>query len=310
MTSLHVRTPLIESDVLGAIVGVRVWLKMEALQPSGSFKNRGMGAACRRAVEQGAKKIISSSGGNAGLAVAYAGRRLGVPGTIVVPKSTGERARELIAAQGAKVRIHGAAWDDSHRLGLELSRHEHGAYVHPFDDPVVWDGHASMIDEVIDAGLKPDLVIVSVGGGGLFCGLMQGLDRNGLGHIRILALETEGAASLHRSLVAHHLIELEQIDTIATTLGARRVAPAAFDFARRPNVATRTVTDSQALDSCFRFATDHRVLVEPACGAALAAVYGHFQPVPECHDILLIVCGGAGVNIDMLETWRREFSDT
>jgi len=282
-----------------------VWLKMESLQPSGSFKNRGMGSACRRAVQQGAEKIIASSGGNAGLAVAYAGRRLGVAVTIVVPESTGVRARELIAAQGASVRIHGAAWDDAHQFGLKLSREEQGAYVHPFDDPVVWDGHAGMIDEVTEAGIEPDLVILSVGGGGLFCGLMQGLDRNDLGRVRVLAVETEGAASLHRSLQAGELIELDRIDSIATTLGARRVAPAALEFARRSNVATRTVTDGQALDACLRFAEDHRVLVEPACGAALAAVYECFEPVPEAREILVIVCGGAGVNLEMLDAWRQ-----
>ncbi len=89
---LHIETPLIESVPLSACVQGNVWLKMDALQPSGSFKLRGIGYACQEYIREGAKSFISSSGGNAGIAVAYAGRKLGMPVTVVVPETTSQKA--------------------------------------------------------------------------------------------------------------------------------------------------------------------------------------------------------------------------
>src|SRR6516165_4720853 len=94
--TLHIATPLVESRPLSVIAGRSVWLKLDALQPAGSFKLRGIGKACESYLEQGARRFVSSSGGNAGLAVAYAGRMLGVPVAVVVPETTTERAKELL----------------------------------------------------------------------------------------------------------------------------------------------------------------------------------------------------------------------
>ena len=94
--SLSINSPLLESLALGQLNHTRIWMKMESMQPSGSFKIRGIGHACEYHVARGAKRFVSSSGGNAGLAVAYAGRQLGVPVTVVVPESTSARARYLL----------------------------------------------------------------------------------------------------------------------------------------------------------------------------------------------------------------------
>src|SRR5438046_727845 len=161
---IHVQTPLLESLPLSRRVSSRVWLKMEALQPCGSFKARGMGFACQCYLEQGRKKFVCSSGGNAGLAVAYAGRKLGVPVTVVVPESTSERALQLIRDESAEVIVWGQSWQEAHQHALTLVDGD-AAYLHPFDDPLIWKGHASLIDEVLRAGLQPDAVVLSVGGG-------------------------------------------------------------------------------------------------------------------------------------------------
>jgi L-serine/L-threonine ammonia-lyase len=134
---IHVETPLIESLALSRRVSGRVWLKMEALQPCGSFKARGIGFACQRYREQGRKRFVSSSGGNAGLAVAYAGRQLGVPVTVIVPQSTSERAKELIRDESAEVIVWGQSWQEAHQHALTLVDVE-AAYLHPFDDPLIW----------------------------------------------------------------------------------------------------------------------------------------------------------------------------
>lgn len=162
--SLSINTPLLESLPLGRLNKTRVWMKMEAMQPSGSFKIRGVGHACEQHYARGARRFISSSGGNAGLAVAYAGRKLGVPVIVVVPESISERARHLLSLEGADVRVHGKTWAEANELAQSLLNNE-DAFIHPFDDPLLWEGHASMLDEVVAAGLRPDAVILSVGGG-------------------------------------------------------------------------------------------------------------------------------------------------
>lgn len=305
--SLFIETPLLHSRPLSAILGRPVLLKMEALQPAGSFKARGMGAACLASQAGGATRVVCASGGNAGYAVAYAGRQLGLQVTIVVPETTSGRARELIRAEGAELVVHGALWDYSHQYALELAREEHTAYIHPFDDPRVWAGHASMVDEIAAAGVRPGLVVLSVGGGGLMCGLAQGLHAHGWTDVPVLAVETEGAASLAAAMRAGRPVRLDRISSIATTLGALSVAAAALEWTRRHPVASWVVSDREAVEACLAFADDHRVLVEPACGAALAPVYAAAPPLlAGPGPVVVIVCGGVGVNRELLAKWERE----
>ena len=306
MEPLYIQTPLWPSRPLSAALGAPVLLKMEALQPVGSFKARGMGEAVRTAAEAGAKRVICSSGGNAGLAVAYAGRVLGLGVTIVVPRTASERSKELIQAEGAEVIVHGGVWDEAHAYATETAHHSGAVYVHPFDDPVVWRGHASMIHEMAEAGAQPGVVVVAVGGGGLLCGVAEGMRDVGWDSVPILAVETEGAASFARAVEAGELVTLDRITSIATTLGARRVAAEALGWARQRPITPWIVSDRQAVDACLRFVDDHRLLVEPSCGAALAAVYDRAAPLTHGEPVVVIVCGGAGVNRALLATWDEQ----
>lgn len=299
---LHVTTPLLESDAYGR-PGQRVWLKLEALQPSGSFKLRGVGRACEVLASRGARRLLSSSGGNAGLAVAYAGRRLGLPVTIVVPETTLERPKALIRRQGAEVIVQGRSWMEANEHLLSL-REATDAFVHPFDDPLLWDGHATLIDEVAAQGPRPDAVVLSVGGGGLLCGVLQGLHAHGWKDVPVVAVETEGAASLAAAVAAGAPVTLPAITSIATSLGARRVSDRAFEWTRQHPVHPAVVSDAEAVRACLDFADDHRVVVEPACGAALAVAVRRPLPVlREAADVLVIVCGGVVATHAQLREW-------
>jgi len=302
----HVATPLWESPAMSAALGVPVLLKMEAFQPAGSFKSRGMGAACRAALEAGARRVVCASGGNAGLAVACAARRLGLDATIVVPSSTPEHPRRLIRGQGADVLVHGESWDDAHAFAVEWAAHDGSAYVHPFDDPRVWAGHATMVAEIVEAGVRPGTVVVSVGGGGLLCGVLEGLHAHGLDAVPVVAVETRGADSFAAAVAAGRLVTLPRITSLATTLGARTVTPKALEWAARHPVVPAVVSDRDAVEACLRFADDHRVLVEPSCGAALSVVYTRAAPLAGPDPVVVVVCGGAGVTRALLEEWSRQ----
>ena len=304
MESLHIETPLFESRPISIRASRRIWLKLDALQPPGSFKIRGIGAACQEYVRRGAKRLISSSGGNAGIAVAYAGRHLSVPVLIVVPETTSERAKALIRQEGAEVIVHGDSWQEANELAISTVG-ESDVLIHPFDDPLVWRGHSTLIDEVARSGIKPGALVVSVGGGGLLCGLVEGMKQNGWSDVPVIAVETEGADSLAQSVRAGHRVELPAITSLAITLGAKKVCERAFDCTRDHPLRSVVVSDRAAVSACQRFLDDHRVVVEPACGASLAAVYDRAPELEDFESVLVVVCGGATTTLEQLKEWTN-----
>lgn len=302
---LHISTPLIDSMPLRTLTGKTILLKMECHQPAGSFKIRGIGRLCHDAVRSGIAHLVSSSGGNAGYAVAFAGRRLGVSVTVIVPETTPEPVRKRIQSKGATVRVHGTVRDDAHTHGLAFCETINGAYIPPFDHPVIWEGHATLIDELSLQYPQPNAVILSVGGGGLFCGVLESMHRNGWNDVPVIAVETEGAASLAASVSAGRLVTIDYIDTIATTLGARRVAATAFEWTGRHSITSVTVTGGAAVSAARAFADDRRVLVEPSCRASLSLIYDQADIIKNARSVVVIVCGGICVTINALAEWER-----
>lgn len=301
--AIHITTPTVESDAFST-PDQRVWLKLEALQPCGSFKLRGIGHACEVHASRGATRLLSSSGGNAGIAVAYAGRRLGLPVVVVVPETTREWPKTLIRRQGAEVVVHGKSWMEANDHLMSL-RQPTDAFIHPFDDPLLWDGHATMIAEAATQGPKPDAVVLSVGGGGLMSGVLQGMHAVGWQDVPLVAAETFGADSLKAAIAAGELVTLDAITSLATSLGARRVSERAFAWTKQHPVVATTVTDAEAVQACLDVAKKHRLIVEPACGAAVAATLKREVPVlRDARNVLVILCGGAGATYEDLLDWR------
>ena len=307
MDALHHVTPYWPLRGVEAPGGREILVKMDNYQPSGSFKIRGVGLLCQRLKANGERAFVSSSGGNAGLAAAYAGRALEVPVTVVVPSTTPDFMRRRIAALGAEVIVEGDVWDAADRLAQAIAARGDAAYVAPFDNPLLWAGHASLIDEILDQGPAPDAVVVAVGGGGLLCGVAEGLNRHGLDHVAIVAVETQGSASYARAVEAGGPVTLDRIDTIATSLGARRVADAAFAWSQHRPIAPVVVSDADAVRGCLRFADEHLALVEPACGAALSLAYDQHEALGSFQRVAMIACGGVVVSLEKLAAWRAEF---
>lgn len=307
-TPFHIKTPLLESIEMGQSLGAdkRVFLKMESLQPSGSFKIRGIGKWCQAAAAEGKGHFISSSGGNAGLAVAYAGFRLGLPVTVIVPQGASQATISKLKSLKAKVETVGEAWDDAHAEALERQKKdEKSVLIHPFDHPMLWKGHSSLVDEVLADGLVPDLIVLSVGGGGLMCGVLEGLHRHGHKDIPILACETDGAKSFHESLQAGKVKTLDRITSIAKTLGAKTISSEAFSWSQIHSIKTWQGSDRMAVEACQKFLNQSRIMVEPACGISLAAIYQKAKLLKDYKNILVVVCGGSGVSTEELNYWAK-----
>lgn len=339
-----------------------IYLKLENLQPSGSFKSRGIGNLMFRAIESSIAssegkgeseaediRFFTSSGGNAGLACITAANTLSRPATVVVPLSTLPHMIAKLRALGADVVQTGANWAaaDRHLREVVIPEFERGGahrkagararavYVPPFDHRDVWDGAETMVDELRaqmgqddDAprgGGGIDGIVCSVGGGGLLCGIMQGRQRllresgGDAPPVVVLAVETQGGESLNASVRAGELVTLSAITTIATSLGATRVAEEALEWTRRAGdgLVSAVVTDREAVVAMVRFLDDARMLVESACGATIATAYngdlrkylgkGLTDEQWGAKNVVLVVCGGSNISLDMLEKYKAQF---
>ncbi|XP_049434916.1 L-serine dehydratase/L-threonine deaminase-like [Epinephelus fuscoguttatus] len=313
---LHVATPVRQSLALTKVAGTSVYLKLDSSQPTGSFKIRGIGHLCKTWAERGCERFVCCSGGNAGMAAAYSARQLGVPATIVVPSVTPNPTVERLKDEGATVVIHGKALNESCQLGEQQGGDTRGRvpnwiFISPFDDPLIWEGHTSLVKELEqDLKEKPGAIVLSVGGGGLLNGVVEGLRRADWADVPIVAMETMGAHSLNAAVKAGELVTLPEITSVATTLGLTRVSAQTFKLLGKHTVFSEVVTDQQAVKAVERFVDDEKVLVEPACGAALAAVYSGIikrlqeegKLVQRLGPVVIVVCGGN--NISMEQLWR------
>jgi L-serine/L-threonine ammonia-lyase len=231
---------------------------------------------------------------------------------------------------GANVVQKGCHWSEADTYLREelLANDENGVYVPPFDHEDIWEGNGSLIDEVeremADKGGYQGIVC-SVGGGGLFAGVMAGLQRNGrlqgrqdgLHGVKVLAMETEGADSLAHSLRNQKLSKLDAITSIATSLGATQVARKAYEWAQRPEVTSCVFSDAEAAMASVSFADDERIIVETACGVSIAPAYNdtlHMILFPQLSEsefekinIVIVVCGGSNVTLDILEGYRQKY---
>lgn len=301
---LHIRTPLILHPTLST-ASRRMWLKLENLQPCGSFKLRGMGLLCSQAAAQGKRKVVCPSGGNAGLATAVAAVSLGLQACIVVPHTTPEATRARIRRTGADVIVHGKVWDEANQRARELASAADTEYVPAFDHPVLWEGHSSMVDEILDDCPQVDTVVTSVGGGGLLAGILTGLLRHDRRDCRIITCETTGAASFAAAVQAGHPVRLSRIDSVATSLGAAQVAAWPVEHIGEFDHECLVLSDDDAIMGVVRYASDLRQLVEPACGVSLAVAYLDHPALAGANDVVVIVCGGVSISAQLVARWAR-----
>uniref|UniRef100_A0A3B3XUT1 L-serine deaminase n=1 Tax=Poecilia mexicana TaxID=48701 RepID=A0A3B3XUT1_9TELE len=260
------------------------------------------------------KKIRVSTGGNAGMAAAYSARRLGVPATIVVPSITPNQTVERLKDQGAIVVVHG-------EVGLlscdrQLVANNPGwIFVSPFDDPLIWEGHTSLVKELEhDLKEKPGAIVLSVGGGGLLNGVVEGLRRADWADVPIVAMETVGAHSLNAAMNAGELVTLPAITSVATTLGLLRVSAQTMKLVKEHTVFSEVVSDQEAVRAVEHFLDDEKILVEPACGAALAAVYSDIikrlqvegKLAQHLGPVVVVVCGGNNISMEQLQRLKKQ----
>ena len=272
--------------------GARVWLALESLQVTGSFKVRGALLALSRLKEQGQRAVIAASAGNHGAGVAYAASILDMSATIVVPKATPQVKRERILAYGAKLVVSEHAYDGAERVARELASNDGLPFVSPYDDPAVIAGNGASLGFDIKAALGrvPAIVVTPFGGGGLATGLACALDT------KVMGAQSEASPAFALSLERGEAVEeLEPAgDTLADGLEGG-ISRAAFERASSV-VAGVVVVSEQAIAEAMVAA--HKWLgltIEGSAAAALAPFVGtppeELRPANPDSDVVIVLTG-------------------
>ncbi len=288
----HVRrTPLLRLP--GAALGVdcaELWLKLEHLQRSGSFKARGM---FNRMLAQPlpAAGVVVASGGNAGIAVATAARALGVACEVFIPEMTSPAKRAALAALGARVVVGGAAYADALAACLQRQQETGALLMHAYDQAEVVAGAGTLAAEIeADAGL-PGRVLVSVGGGGLIGGIAAWW----AGRVRVEALEPVGSPTLHAARAAGRPVDVDVGGVAADALGARRIGSIAWQLCQQHVAAVHLVADADILAAQHLLWRELRLAVEPAAALGLAALRAGLVRPRADEPVALVLCGA---NVD------------
>ena len=298
---LHVVTPAIESIPLGKITGKSVYLKLECVQPSGSFKLRGIGKLCEEHFAQGKRTFICPSSGNAGYSMAWAARKLGARAIVIGPDTTPVEARQAITALGAQMLIHGKIWDESNLKAKEMAQgNPEMAYLSSYDDPLIWEGNSTIIEELYDQCKKPDVILLSIGGGGLMSGVLQGLDKVGWSDVPVIGCGTYGANAFAASMEAGKLVRIPKVNTIVGCISATEITARVMELAKTHRIIPYLTSDLACVEASERFLDDHRLLVDISCGLTLSVLYNNSPLITEFERIAVIVCGGVGIRYKSL----------
>lgn len=281
------RTPVI--DVEPEAFGAPVTLKLELLQHTGSFKPRGAFNRVLSAPEIPEVGIIAASGGNHGLAVAHVATRLGLRAEIFVPEASPPIKVERLRSFGphVTVTVTGALYADAQEASTRRAAATGALVVHPYDQPEVIAGQATMSRELDQQRPGLDAVLIAVGGGGLVAGAACWFaDR-----VRVVAVEPERSRALHAALEAGAPVDVDVAGIASDSLGARRVGDLAFRAATEAVDHVALVTDEAIVDAQRALWRELRLVAEPGGATALAALLsGAYRPMPG-ERLAVVVCG-------------------
>nr|WP_296072838.1 threonine/serine dehydratase [uncultured Actinoplanes sp.] len=275
------RTPVMRADG-------DVWFKLEFVQHAGSFKTRGMLNQILAAPSLPAAGIVAASGGNAGLAAAYAARELGVPAEVFVPETAPAVKVAKLRKYGARVVQVGTEYAEAYAEAVVHASATGALFCHAYDDPHMVAGNGTLGLELLTqlpSGF--DTVLVAVGGGGLIAGVVAALAPS----VRVVAVEPVTAAALHEALRAGEPVDVPVSGVAADSLGARRAGQIAFQLTRHFGTPSVLVEDSAIVDARRRLWEDHRLAVEHGTAAAYAALTsGAYRPEPG-ERVVVLLCG-------------------
>lgn len=268
-------TPLDLSRTFSKLSGGKVYLKLENLQRTGSFKIRGAYYKIYRLGEEAKKRgVITASAGNHAQGVALASSLLGVKATVVMPENTPVSKVIATKSYGTNVNVilHGKTYDDSYRKSMELSAEGGPTFIHPFDDPDVIAGQGTVGVEILEGLGAPDVVVVPVGGGGLISGIAVALKTLAGSRVKVIGVEAEACPSVKTSLGRGEPVEVEARPTIADGILVKKPGELTLEIMEKFVDDVVLVSDREIAKAIFILLERGKILAEGAGAASLAAL--------------------------------------
>ena len=296
IASIARRTPLVSSPVLAEVAGANVFLKLESLQETGSFKLRGAAnklLSLDPAVSQ--RGIITVSSGNHGRALAYVAHRLGLRAVVCLSTAVPANKRDAIQSLGAEVVVSGSTYDEATEEAYRLQEKEGLEMVHPFDDPLVIAGQGTIGLELLEAYPGMDTVIVPLSGGGLLGGIALAL-KSADPRIHVVGVSMERGPAMVESLHAGRVVDIVEEPTLADALtGGIKPNQHTFELIR-DNVDETVLVSEEEIAAAMAFALGrHRLVVEGGGAVGIAALLsGKVRRLGE--NVAVVISGG---NVDL-----------
>jgi len=292
-------TPLEHTKSFSAMSGANVFMKLENMQSTGSFKVRGaynkISCLDKKDLERG---VVCASAGNHAQGVAYAARSMGVKATVFMPIFTPPLKVIATRSYGAEVVLTGDAFDDAFAAAMEFQKESGAVFIHPFDDPHIIAGQGTIGLEIFHQLEKIDDVIVPIGGGGMIAGIAIALKEMNP-DIRIIGVEAEGAPSMKVSMEKDSPTTLTSMQTIADGIAVKTPGNLTFEATKKYVDEIVTVDDTQIAHTAYLLLQRAKILAEPSGVAAIAAVM-HRKCNLEGRNVVPIISGG-NINMGILE---------
>jgi threonine dehydratase len=293
-------SPCPHSQMLSTLTGQQVYLKLENLQMTGSFKERGaLNRIALLTPEQARRGVIAASAGNHAQGVAYHATKRGIHALIVMPLTTPLVKVTATRDFGAEVLLYGANYDEACAEALRLCEEQQRTFIHPFDDAGVMAGQGTIGLELLEQIPQLEAVVVPIGGGGLIggiaCAIKEACAEQGRPEIRVVGVQTSRLPSMLAAVEAHHPVTVDPATTIADGIAVRRAGDLTLPVVERYVDEIVTVDEDEIASAILMLLEREKTLAEGAGATALAALLQHKTSLQGAHTAVL-VCGG---NIDV-----------
>jgi threonine dehydratase len=290
------KTPCTRSEMLSRMTGLSVCLKLENLQMTGSFKERGaLSKIAMLTAEEGARGVVAASAGNHAQGVAYHATERGIRAVIVMPLTTPLVKVTATRGFGAEVVLHGANYDEACVEATRLCEAEGMTFIHPFDDALVMAGQGTIGLELLEQVEGLEAVVVPIGGGGLIGGIACAV-KESRPSVRVIGVQTSRLPSMAAAVEAGAPVTLEPATTIADGIAVRRAGDVTFPVVERYVDEIVTVEEDEIASAILTLLEREKTLAEGAGAAALAALLQRRTSLKEGTKTAVLVCGG---NIDV-----------
>jgi threonine dehydratase len=290
------KSPCARSEMLSRMTGQNVFLKLENLQMTGSFKERGaLNKIATLSADEAKRGVVAASAGNHAQGVAYHATRRGIRAVIVMPLTTPLVKVQATRGFGAEVVLHGANYDEACEEATRLCKAEGMTFIHPFDDPLVMAGQGTIGLELLEQVEGLEAVVIPIGGGGLIGGIACAL-KESKPSVRVVGVQTMKLPSMREAVAAGHPVTLPAGTTIADGIAVRRAGDVTFPVVEKYVDEIVTVDEDEIASAILTLLEREKTLAEGAGAVALAALLQQRTSLPKGTTTAVLVCGG---NIDV-----------